>query len=283
MKKRSVLFVDNDRLLLEALGEFLEGQGYRVRRATDGLEALEAVREEAPDFILLDLIMPKIDGGRLCRYLREDPRFQRIPIVVFSGLAARDIARMADVAADAYVAKGPLQTVAKNILAAIHKLEANGRSASFQEAILGYEGFRSRRLVGELLSLKRHYELLLETMSEGVLEVDEEGRIFYANAMALALLGKGEQALIGSKVWEAFEPSYREEVKRIAAGLRDPSKPTKQEVILGLRETSFRATFARLSGGAPSEELSPPYQQGEEVYGGLLVLLEDIGYVRRLS
>lgn len=267
MGKRSVLFVDNDRFFLEALGEFLEEQGYQVRRAADGLEALEAVRDEPPDFILLDLIMPKVDGGRVCRYLRKDPRFQHIPIVVFSGLAARDIAGMPDVSADAYVAKGPLQVVAKNVLAAIRHLEAHGRSAPLEEAVFGYEGFRPRRLVSELLSLKRHYDLLLQTMSEGVLEADQEGRIFYVNPTALAMLERGEQELIGARLWEAFGPAYREEVERTAERLRANTKLERQELIMGLKRRFLKASFA------------PLWDDG--IYGGLLLLLEDVSFLRR--
>ena len=83
MAPKSILLADDDRFFLEAVGGYLQEQGYKVRRARDGLEALKAVREEAPDFIILDLIMPKVDGGRVCRYVREDPQLQHTPIVVF--------------------------------------------------------------------------------------------------------------------------------------------------------------------------------------------------------
>ncbi len=269
MGKRSVLFAEDDRLFLEAIGEFLEQQGYQVRRAADGLEALQALWDNPPDVILLDLIMPKIDGGRLCRYVREDPRFQHIPIVVFSGLAARDIARMPDVSADAYVAKGPIQVVAKNVLAAVQHLEAHGRSIPSEEAVYGYEGFRPRRLITELLSLRRHSDLLLHTMSEGVLRADENDRIFYASPMALAMLEKGEQALIGAKLWDAFPLAYREEVERTAEKLRTDSNAAKQEFTISLKGRPFKTSFAPL--------------WEDEVYGGLLLLLLDLGHFGHLQ
>lgn len=269
MAGRSVLFVDDDRFFLEAVGEFLEEQGYRVRRAEDGLAALKAIRDELPDVILLDLIMPKIDGGRVCRYLRQDPRFQQIPIVIFSALAARDIARLPDVSGDAYVAKGPLHIVTENILAAIQHLETHGRSVPSEEVVFGYEGFRPRRLVSELLSLRRHSDLLLQTMSEGLLKADEEDRIFYVSPRAMAMLERGEQDLIGASLWEAFGPTHREDVERITAGPRTGSHATKQELILNLRERLLKASFAPLWEG--------------ETYEGLLVLLEDISYSRRVQ
>jgi CheY-like chemotaxis protein len=267
MAGRSVLFVDDDRFFLHAVGDFLLERGYRVRRAEDGLAALQAVREEPPDVILLDLIMPKIDGGRVCRYLREDPRFQHIPIVVFSALAARDIARLPDVSADAYVAKGPLHVVTGNVLAAIQHLEVHGRSVPAEEAIFGYEGFRPRRLVTELLSLRRDSDLLLQMMSEGVLKADEVDRIFFVSPQAVALLERPESELIGASLWEAFGPAHRAEVERLSGGLRGDPRAKKQELLLDLKARLLKAGFAPLRDG--------------ENYEGLLVLLEDISYSRR--
>lgn len=266
MGKRSVLFAEDDRYFLEAIGEFLEQHGYHVRRAIDGLEALEALRGEPPEIILLDLVMPKIDGGRVCRYIREDPRFRQIPIIVFSALAARDIARIPDVSADAFVAKGPLQIVAKNVLAAIHHLEAHGRSLPSEEAVYGYEGFRPRRLITELLSLRRHSDLLLQTISEGVVKADEKDRIFYISPTALAMLDKREQELIGAKLWEAFGPGYREDVERTTEKLRTNSKAQEQQFTISLKGRLFKTSFAPL--------------WEDEVYAGLLLLLADMGHFR---
>lgn len=262
MGQKSILLVDDDRFFLEAVGDFLKEQGYQVRRATDGLDALRAVRDEPPDFILLDLVMPKVDGGRVSRYLREDSRYQHIPIVVFSALAARDIMAMPEVSADAYVAKGPLQVVTKSVLAAIQHLELYGRSAPLEDAVFGYEGFRPRRLVSELLSMKRHVDLLLRVMREGVLKADEEERIFYVNPSALAMVGTSEQALIGARLWEALGPTYREQVERTAERLRTDPEVQRQELAVDLKGRALTASFAPL--------------WEDDAYSGLLVLLEDV-------
>ncbi len=266
MGERSILFVDDDRFFQEAIGEFLKEHGYEVRQAMDGLEALEAVQDERPAFIILDLIMPKVDGGRVCRYLREDPRYRDIPIVVFSALAARDIAEMPDVSADAYVAKGPLQIVTKNVLAAIRHLEAHGRSGRPEDSVYGYEGFRPRRVVGELLNMKRDSDLLLQSMSEGVLKADEKDQIFYVSPIARAMLEKGEWELIGARLWEAFGPAHRDEVERTAGTLRSDVKATRQELTFTLKGKQFRASFVPL--------------WSDQAYAGLLVILGDISHLR---
>ena len=264
---KSILLADDDRFFLEAVGGYLQEQGYKVRRARDGLEALKAVREEPPDFIILDLIMPKVDGGRVCRYVREDPQLQHTPIVVFSALAARDIAGMPEVSADAYVAKGPLQLVAKNILAAIQHLETYGRSSYLDEAVFGYEGFRPRRVVTELLIAKRHADHLLQQMSEGVLRADEEDRIFYANPPALAMLGIGEPDLIGARLWEIFGAPNCGEVEKTAATLRADPKAQRQELAVDLNGRRLKASLAPL--------------WDNEAYAGVLVLLAEVGGHRR--
>jgi CheY-like chemotaxis protein len=264
VRQKSILFVDDDRFFREAVGEFLKEQGYQVRLAADGLEALRAVRDEPPDFIVLDLVMPKVDGGRVCRYLREDSRFQHIPIVVFSALAARDIMGMPEVSADAYVAKGPLPIVTKNVLAAIQHLEFYGRSAPLEEAVFGYEGFRPRRLVSELLSMKRHVDVLLRILSEGVLEADEEDRIFYVNPSALVMVDASEQTLIGARLWEAFGPTSREEVERTTQKLRTDPEAERHELTFDLKGRRLKAS------------LTPLWD--DEVYAGLLILLENVGH-----
>jgi twitching motility two-component system response regulator PilH len=265
MGQTSILFADDDRIYREAIGEFLRAQGYHVRLVPDGLEALRAVRDEPPDFLVLDLVMPKVDGGRVCRYLRQDSRFQHIPIVVFSALAARDILGMQqDVSADAYVAKGPLSIVTKNILAAIRHLELYGRSAPIEEAVFGYDGFRPRRLVSELLSMNRRANVLLRILHEGVLEADEEDRIFYVNPSALAMVDADEQALIGARLWEAFGPAYREEVGRTIERLRADPEAERRELAVNLKGRRLTVHFTPL--------------RDDEAYAGLLVLLDEAGH-----
>ncbi len=217
MAAKKVLIVDNDNFFLETLGNFLTEKGYAVRKAADGLEALEKVKEEPPDFILLDIILPKIDGGRVCFYLRQDPQFQNIPILVFSGLAARDILKIPEISADAYIAKGPFGIVANNILAALKLVEEKGRTLTLEESVFGYDAFRPRQLVTELLTVKRHYELLLRYITEGIVEVDSRGKIIYINPAGLKMVRRPEKTLIGSEVISLFgsQPSFRSYLPRI--------------------------------------------------------------------
>jgi len=82
----SVLVVDDDRDTRAVLVEVLRHEGFAVREAANGLEALEQIAEREPDFILLDLIMPVVTGWEVMRMLRAAGR--SIPLAVLSGIPA---------------------------------------------------------------------------------------------------------------------------------------------------------------------------------------------------
>ena len=85
-----ILVVDDTGLDRERLKDELSGEGYRVATAQDGEEALAKVAAEAPDLILLDVIMPKLDGYEVCRLLKSDGRTILIPVVLITSLQATE-------------------------------------------------------------------------------------------------------------------------------------------------------------------------------------------------
>jgi CheY-like chemotaxis protein len=98
-----VLVVDDDPDILEAICDILEGEGYRVARARHGEEALVRVEAQRPDVILLDLMMPVMDGVAFSQALRQRPSFRDVPVVVIS--ADGNPQRAAAVGAVGYLAK----------------------------------------------------------------------------------------------------------------------------------------------------------------------------------
>jgi CheY-like chemotaxis protein len=81
---RRVLVVDDEPLILSLLTTALEAEGYQVEVATNGRDALDKVKWQAPGAILLDLMMPILDGWQLIEALRADPATSQIPIVILS-------------------------------------------------------------------------------------------------------------------------------------------------------------------------------------------------------
>jgi two-component system, chemotaxis family, chemotaxis protein CheY len=98
-----VLVVDDDPDILDAICDILEVERYRVARARNGVEALERVEAERPDVILLDLMMPVMDGVTFARVLHGRPGVNDVPILVIS--ADGNPARAASVGARGYLAK----------------------------------------------------------------------------------------------------------------------------------------------------------------------------------
>ena len=82
--KARVLVVDDEPDLVRILEFGLKAAGYQVETASDGQEGLKKAREQKPDIILLDLMLPKLDGYKVCRLLKFDERYKHIPIMILS-------------------------------------------------------------------------------------------------------------------------------------------------------------------------------------------------------
>ena len=103
---RAVLVVDDDRINRALLSKLLENEGYRSRTAVDGREALTALGEEPFDAVLLDIVMPEIDGLEVLRTLKGDATLWHIPVIVISGLEdVESIVECLELGADDYVQK----------------------------------------------------------------------------------------------------------------------------------------------------------------------------------
>ena len=79
-----ILLVDDEPSIIKMVGKRLEFAGYQVVAAMDGQEALEKAQSELPDLIILDLMLPKLNGYSVCATLRRDPRFQKTPIMMLT-------------------------------------------------------------------------------------------------------------------------------------------------------------------------------------------------------
>lgn len=103
---RTVLIVDDEANLVRALQIVLSSAGYRVLTASDGDRALEDIRAERPDLVLLDVRMPTVSGYEVCQSVRADPALRGIPILMMSALC-RDIAveKALSMGADGFIEK----------------------------------------------------------------------------------------------------------------------------------------------------------------------------------
>src|SRR3954454_19490280 len=101
-----ILIVDDNETNRDILAARLATHGYDLSHAGDGEEALEAVKAQQPDLVLLDVMMPKLDGFEVCRRLKNDPTLPFMPIILVTAKAdSKDVVTGLEAGADEYLAK----------------------------------------------------------------------------------------------------------------------------------------------------------------------------------
>jgi CheY-like chemotaxis protein len=106
MSSKKIVVADDDRVGRELMREVLEMSGYEVIEAADGVEAVRRVREAAPDLVLVDIQMPRLDGYGVLRELRADPQFSGVRVVAVTAFAmGRDREQAREAGFDGFITK----------------------------------------------------------------------------------------------------------------------------------------------------------------------------------
>ena len=106
MTKKKILIVEDEESLLKLESILLTSKGYEVRGVANGQAALTALTEELPDLVLLDIMLPEIDGFEVCQQIKSNPATQHIPVIMLTAKKSReDMARGEKVGADWYITK----------------------------------------------------------------------------------------------------------------------------------------------------------------------------------
>lgn len=101
-----ILVVDDEADLVSVLRIGLEAEGFEILEASDGEEGLRMARECKPALVLLDLMLPKLDGYKVCRSLKFDERYRAVPILILSARSGEQDRRLAhDMGADGFITK----------------------------------------------------------------------------------------------------------------------------------------------------------------------------------
>jgi len=140
----TVLVVEDSVTQREMISDLLKGSGLKVAVASDGVEALEKIVEACPDLVVLDIVMPRMNGYEVCRRLKADPKTQTVPVVMCSSKGEEfDRYWGMKQGADAYIAK-PFQPTeligtVKQLLRGVGNKNHGGKSGFFN-----WEWSRSR-------------------------------------------------------------------------------------------------------------------------------------------
>ncbi|NJO05076.1 MAG: response regulator [Chloroflexaceae bacterium] len=192
MSSSTILIVDDEEVGREILGDLLQPYGYRLLYAANGYEALEQAHAHTPDLILLDVMMPGMNGFDVCQRLRATSATASVPIIMITALDDRTSRlRGMEVGADDFISKP------------VDRLELQVRVRTVTRLN------RYRLLLDE----RNRYQQLIEISPDGVLIIDANGTIQLANATIARMLQlESESMLIGRNVidvmlLEQIEPS----------------------------------------------------------------------------
>ncbi len=176
-----VLVVDDEALNRSLLHEMLEVRGYEILEAENGPQALKMVAEQAPDVILLDVMMPGMDGFQVCRQLKSDPKFASIPILMVTALTERKERLMGiEAGANDFLGKPvDLQDVAVRVRNAVHMNQLFDQLQSARSAAESANQAKSQFLANMRHELRTPLNAIIG-YSEMLQEVaDEDGNRSY--------------------------------------------------------------------------------------------------------
>ncbi len=222
MRKQRILIVDDDKAVVRLMRAYLAQAGYEVLVAYDGETAVHILRRENPDLVLLDLMLPGMDGWEITRLMRSDPNLAPIPIIM---LTARvdDVDKIVglEMGADDYVTKpyNPREVVAR--------VKARLRSAdSFQAQVLRVGelemdlGRREVKINGHLVDLTPSEFNLLRVLME------QAGYVFTRSELVRKGLGSDYEGL--DRTLDSHIRNLRRKIEP------DAKKPTYIETVYGV-------------------------------------------------
>jgi DNA-binding response OmpR family regulator/GGDEF domain-containing protein len=219
-----ILAVDDTPENLEILRLRLEANGYEVATAADGEEGLAIARDLKPDLILLDIMMPKLDGISVVRMLKQDVSLRSIPVILVTAKAdTRDVVEGLDAGGDDYLTK-PFEHRA---------LLARVRSMLRQKALHDTVESQARRLEDQAAQLAAWNRSLEQKVAEQVIEIERMGRLrrFLSAEVADLIIAAGDG--------DGLLQSHRREVTVVFCDLRgftafaETAEPEEVMTVLG--------------------------------------------------
>lgn len=185
-KEIKILLVDDDPDILEIVGFNLEAEGYQVSKASNGKEALQKAKSDVPNLIILDLMMPEMDGIETCEHIRKIPELQHT-IVTFLTARGEDYSQVAgfDVGADDYITK-PIKP--KLLVSKVKALLRRIKDQHFIEDVLK---------VGNIEINREAYKIIND--GQEIILPRKEFELFYLLASKPGKVFKREEIL--DKVW----------------------------------------------------------------------------------
>ena len=260
-EEERILLVDDNPTNLQVLLQTLSGRGYKLLIAKNGDSALRIAAKAHPALVLLDIMMPGINGYEVCRRLKEEPKTRDITVIFLSALDdTKDKVRGLETGAVDFISK-PFQ--AEEVIA---RVETQLKIHKLEQALSA----RNRELEADKARI-------LESMNEGIFGLDRLGRIKFANPASSFMTGWSSDELAGKNLIELMQ-GVNTKANTTGAG-QEPSGPLAPiEVSLhkGVSKTVENACFLHSDGSTFPIDYSctPIMEHGEP--NGVVVVFRDI-------
>lgn len=264
----NILIVDDNPQNLRLLITILSAEGHKVRPAPSGAIALDSAFSTVPDLVLLDIMMPEMDGFEVCRRLKADEKTQSVPILFISALD--DIGeklKAFEMGGVDYITK-PFQPMEITARVRTHLSLRNIRKRLEHEVAM--------RTASEkmLQSLSRQYDLILSSAAEGILGMDLNCAYTFVNPAAAAMLGYDPSDLTGSACITIWHPTPQKGVLNQSGvkGCDHHECPIKSTFQVGGVVRVKETTLWRKDGSSfDAEFVSSPIIVDDKVEGAVIV------------
>ncbi|MCG2722107.1 MAG: PAS domain S-box protein [Thermodesulfovibrionales bacterium] len=251
--RAKILCVDDDPELLFINSSLLRHAGHEVLEASNGREGLSLVRKEHPDLILLDVMLPDINGIDICRQIKADPDLAGTYVMLISGMeiSSEKQAYGLDEGADGYI----VRPVSGHEL--LSRIQAMIRIKDAETA---------------LRKSKDSYQMLIDTMNEGLGVLNEKGFITFVNNKTCELVGHSQEEMIGRHVFEFLDEENRAKMQK------QLNRRTKGD------SGSYEVVWTKKNGQKIHTVVSPqPIFDAQGLFKGSFAVLTDITEQKRIQ
>jgi len=210
--QKKALVVDYDFFFVEFLNELLAKRGYQVLKAYNGKEGIAILENDSVDILFADLILPKIDGRQLFRFVRKKYSGNHFPIVALSGSMIEQLGSLDEIGADYFIAKGPIDQLTLKLNEFLTEMETQTPLPSSEKKVLATGHVYPRRDAMELMDSLRFHQAVIESAAVGIITVDDDTRIMNANRAALEILGLNSVDVLNRPIADLFNTEERGEL-----------------------------------------------------------------------
>jgi len=207
--QKKALIVDSDFFFVEFLDELLAKRGYQVIKAYDGKEGIGKLEDFMVDILFADLVLPKIDGRQLFRFIRNKYSGRRFPMIALSGIMIENLGSMDEISADYFIAKGPTDKLKVKLNDFLTEMEIQPFSPPADKKVLAPGNIYPRRDAVELVKSLQFHQAVIECAAVGIIIVDKDKRIINANPALLEIVGRSSADVINRPVSKLFDERNR--------------------------------------------------------------------------